>query len=270
MSIAHHIDTGTPSRNSEGDEPTVPLLMLHGIGGWAESWRPQFDTLSAATRCVAWTMPGYAPSPPLHSTSIETLSDAALGLLDHLDIARADVIGHSMGGYIAQQLSLTHPERVGRLVLAGTTAAFGKPGSSFNDDFLGARLEPLDRGSTPGDLAADLVAGLVGSAADDEVRDSALASMSNISTDAYRAALHALVAWNATDRLGDLQTPTLCIAADADGTAPVRAMERLDGLLPNSSLVTIADSGHLMNLEQPEAFNRLVAEFLGLGGMAVG
>ena len=238
--------------------------MLHGIGGWAESWRPQLDALSDTTRCIAWTMPGYASSPPLDTTTIETLAGAALDLLDDLDIAQADMIGHSMGGYIAQQLGLTHPERVGRLVLVGTTAAFGKPGSSFNDEFLGARLEPLDRGLTPGDLAADLVKGLVGVAADDEVRGSALASMSNISPDAYRAALHALVAWNATDRLGGLQAETLCLAADADNTAPVRAMERLDGLLPNSSLATITDSGHLMNLEQPETFNRLVAEFLGL------
>ena len=263
MTVAFCIDTGLPPAPQGTTNDQVPVLMLHGIGGWAESWRPQLDTFSSHARCIAWTMPGYHPSELLAQTTIATLANAVVELLDDLEVERADVIGHSMGGYIAQEFGLAHPERASRLVLAGTTAAFGKPGSSFNESFLAARLEPLEQGRTPADLAADLVEGLVGEAANETVKASARASMTNISPEAYRAALGALVEWNALDRLADLDLETLCIAADEDNTAPVRAMERLHSLLPNATLAVMDASGHLMNLEQPEAFNRLVADFLG-------
>lgn len=249
----HLTDTG-----GEG----IPVLFLHGLGGSAESWRPQLDALGADRRCLAWTMPGYGPSAPLPETTIGALAGAAADLLTAVGVDRAQIVGHSLGGYIAQELALRFPERVDRLILVATTAAFGRPGSSFNDEFLAARLRPLDRGLTPADVAPTVVDGLVAEGASASVRVEAVASMSQISVEAYRRALRALVDWDARDRVGAIEAATLCIAAAADATVPVRAMERLCRSMPRATLEVVAGSGHLVNLERPEAFNQLVEEFL--------
>ncbi|MDH3678380.1 MAG: alpha/beta hydrolase [Acidimicrobiia bacterium] len=242
--------------------PGTPVLFLHGLGGSAESWRPQLDALAADRRCVAWTMPGYGPSARLPEMTIETLAGAAADLLTALGADRAHVVGHSLGGYVAQELALSAPERVDRLVLVATTAAFGKPGSTFNVEFLAARLRPLDQGRTPADIAPIVVDGLVAGTASATVRAAAVASMSQISADAYRQALHALVAWDARHRVGAIDAATLCIAADADATAPVRAVERLQQLIPGATLEVVVGSGHLVNLERPAEFTDLLRRFL--------
>lgn len=209
-------------------------------------------------------MPGYGASAPLADGyhTMTALAERARDLLDHLRIATAVVVGHSLGGFVAQELALAHGDRVDRLVLVASTAAFGKPGSTFNRDFLADRLEPLDAGKTPAALAPAVVDGLLGPRATAAARADAIASMSAIPVDGYRAALEALVDHDAADRLPTLTTPTLGIAGELDATASVRAMERLISLMPSARLEIIADCGHLINTEQPRHFNRLLAAFL--------
>lgn len=257
----HSIDTG-PVGPGDGPPRSPAVLFLHGLGGSAESWRPQLDRLGRTIRCVAWTMPGYGPSAPLGEMSIAGLARAAKDLLDDRRLDRVDVVGHSLGGFVAQELALSSPGRVRRLVLVATTAAFGRPGSRFNEEFLASRLRPVQEGRTPAELAPDLVDGLVGPDAGDGVRSAAIDSMAAISPRAYCQAVRALVAWDARDRLHAVTAPTLCIAGALDATAPVRAVERLCRAIPGASLEVVADCGHLVNLEQPAVFDRLLTDFL--------
>lgn len=209
-------------------------------------------------------MPGYGASSALTlpDPGIADLATAAASVLDRRGIESAVVVGHSLGGFVAQELALARPDLVERLVVVATTAAFGKPGSTFNEEFLTARLEPLDAGRTPADLAASVVDGLVGPSASAVVRAEATASMAAIPVADYRAALGALVGHDATDRLPSLAMPTLGIAGELDRTAPVRAMQRLVDLIPSARLDVIEDSGHLVNSEQPHRFNAALADFL--------
>ena len=196
-------------------------------------------------------MPGYGASPPLPELAIATLATAAVALLDDLAIARASVVGHSLGGYVAQELALSYPERVDRLVLVATTAAFGRPGSTFNQKFLETRLEPLDRGLTPADLAPDVIDTLVGPETGPSVRRRARTMMAAIGVDAYRRALHALVPWDARHRLAEITAPTLCVAGEHDTTSPPPIVRRLADAIPGARFEVVADAGHLLNLEQP-------------------
>ncbi len=238
------------------------ILFLHGLGGDCRSWTAQLDSLGQQHRCAAWTMPGYGRSQAPERFDFSTLADLAAELLATLGWDSTVVVGHSMGGYVAQELALNHPDLVGGLVLAGTTAAFGKPGSDFNRDFLAARLAPLDDGKTPADLAAGIVDNLVAPGAGSDVRASAVESMSGISADAYRRSLEALVTWNAVDRLGELRGPTVCIAGELDGTAPPKAMQRLSDAIADSRLVVLPEVGHLFYAEAPEPFTTAVNGFL--------
>lgn len=246
--------------------PGVPLLFLHGLGGDASNWEPQLEGLGQTRHCVAWTLPGYGDSTPLELMSFPALATAAVELLDQLECERACVVGLSMGGYIAQQLALDHPDRVERLVLAGTTNAFGKPGSSFNAEFLASRLAPLDQGATPASMAERVVDGLVGPAPHPGTRANTVASMQRISPEAYRQALSALVTWDIRDRCSEITQPALCLAGADDSTAPVRAMERLVEGLGNATLTVIPECGHLMNLERPAEFNAAVRSFVASNG----
>ena len=240
----------------------TPLLFLHGLGGDATNWLPQLDGLGRHRRCIAWTMPGYGTSPADGLESFESLTAEAVGLLDQLNCEQVSVVGLSMGGYVAQQMALDFPDRVDRLVLAATTAAFGKPGSTFNEEFLGSRLAALDAGATPASIAEGLVDGLLGSNPDPAARANAVASMRRIQPDAYRQALQTLVTWNISDRLAEITQPVLALAGAEDGTAPERAMSRMVDGLGNATLQVIQDSGHLINLEKPDEFNLAVQTFL--------
>ena len=250
--IEHHrVGAGRPA-----------LLFLHGLGGDRDSFAPQLDHFAATHECVSWTMPGYGTSDPLDELTFPTLAEAACALLDESGVDRAVVIGQSLGGMVAQQLAIAHPERVDGLVLVATTAAFGKPGSTFNDEFLASRLAPIEAGNGPADLAPAIVDSIVGPDASPEARAHAVASMSRIEPGPYGRSIECLVTWDGRDRLGGVGAPTLCVAGGEDTNSPVRAMERLADAIPGASLEVIADAGHLVNLERPAAFNSLLEGFL--------
>lgn len=243
------------------------LLFLHGIGGDATSFTAQLDHFAPRHRAIAWTMPGYGASPALPEMSFAGLAEAAVRLLDRLELDRAVVIGHSMGGMVALEMAASHGDRVAGLVLACTTAAFGASGSDFAEKFLGARLKPLDEGKTPADLAPALIAAMMGEHAPPGAREAAAAAMSRISAQAYRAALHCLVTFDRRDALATIACPTLVLAGGADQTAPAEVMERMAGRIPGATFACLDGAGHIANQEAPDAFNAAIDTFLaGLEG----
>ena len=238
------------------------LVFLHGLGGDHTNWQPQFAEFSADYRCVAWTLPGYGASPPMSALTWPNLSDMLVRVLDDVGVEQVTVIGLSMGGFIAQQFAADHDDRVEQVVLAGTTAQFGRGSKSFIDDYLKTRLEPLDDGDTPADFAPAVVKRLLSKDVSAETMAIAVSSMSRISPEAYRDALECLVTWNFVDYLDEIEAPALCIAARDDVTAPVAALEALAERLPNARLEVIDNCQHLMNLDRPTEFNALVRRFL--------
>src|SRR5262249_60055488 len=102
---------------------------------------------------------GWGAGPPLERMTFPGLAKALLALLDARGAEQAVVVGHSMGGMVAQELVASAPERVEALVLYATTPAFGAAGGDWQRQFLETRLRPLDEGKVPADLAPALVAG---------------------------------------------------------------------------------------------------------------
>jgi len=252
--------TAAPHHIERGGGPAV--VFLHGIGGDATSWLPELEALSPRYRAIAWDMPGYGASPALPRMTFPALAAALKALLDSLDIHRAHLIGHSIGGMVAQEFAAAFPDRVASLVLYATSPAFGRPDGDWQQEFLEARLAPLDAGRTMAELAPSIVAGLVGDGADAKGIAWATAAMSRVPEDAYRSAMQCLVAFDRRDALPDLACPVLVLAGAQDDNAPARMMERMAARIPGARFEIIAGAGHLAHFERPAAFRAAVAEFL--------
>jgi len=249
-----------------GDEG-LPVIFLHGIGGDAESWRLQLDGFSSQYRAIAWDMPGYGDSAPIAEMTFPALVEAVSVLLDRLSVTRAHLVGHSLGGMIAQAFALAHPERLRSLTLAATSAAFGKrvdgePDLAWRDRFIEQRLGALDRGASMAELAPKLVRGLIGDEPDPKGLEQAILSMAAVPETGYRAAVHCLTGFDQEAVLSDIRTPTLLIAGEKDPVAPPRVMQHMAEAMPDARLETLKGSGHLVHLERPESFNDRLADFL--------
>ena len=255
--------TVVPAFTTLGVGPTV--LMLHGIGGGHLSFAPQVETLaSAGYRAVAWDMPGYGHSAPIEPYTFKGLAQSCLALIDSLQCERVTLVGHSMGGMVAQEFVARHPERVERLVLFGTTASFGKPDGDWQREFISQRTAPLDAGKTMADLAETLVPQMVGPGSLPEGVRLAQHCMSQVNPSTYRRALEALVTFDRRANLGNIHVPTLLIAGEHDRNAPAAVMKKMSQAIIGSTYFEMRGIGHLQNLEAPEEFDAAILNFLAL------
>jgi 3-oxoadipate enol-lactonase len=238
------------------------LVFLHGVGGGAESWDAQLSAFGTTHRAMAWDMPGYGGSDDPAAPGFDGWVAALAGWLDATGVAGCTLVGHSIGGMIAQLFAARHPQRVTRLVLSATSAAFGNPDGAFQRAFLESRLAPLDAGRSMAELAAEFVPGLVGLAAPEAARRAAVATMSRVRPETYRAAMTALVGFDARAELPGVTAPAVLIAGEDDPAAPVKAMERLAERLPDARLIRMPGMGHLGNIEQPDAYNSVLRAVL--------
>ena len=252
-----------PTFTTLGGGPTV--LMLHGIGGGHLAFAPQVETLaSSGYRAVAWDMPGYGHSAPIEPYTFKGLAASCIALIESLKCGDVTLIGHSMGGMVAQEVVARRPELVSKLVLAGTSPSFGKPDGEWQRSFVAERTAPLDAGLSMADLAARLVPEMTGPQALPEGLKLATHCMSLVNPSTYRRALEALVTFDRRANLPHIAVPTLLIAGEHDRNAPPAVMKKMAGFIARSTYVELAGVGHLQNLEAPDDFDGLVLNFLAL------
>lgn len=247
---------------AEAGSGGFPALCLHGIGGNTENFRALVDGLSGERRIIAWNMPGFGGSLPLAETTFESLSAALARFMDELAIERAHIVGHSIGGMIAQDFALRQPERAVSLTLIGTTPSFGGRDETFKDEFLASRLKPLDEGKTMAELARAFVPEIVGPIASREAIASAVRSMEQVPADSYRAIIGCLVTFNRRDEQEQLTMPCCLIAGSHDQAAPARTMEKMAAKLRQAEYHLIEGAGHMIQMEAPDACNRIIRQFL--------
>lgn len=238
-----------------------PVVFLHGLGGSREAWGPQLRALSDRYRCIAWDMPGYGASPAISPLTYTAIAARLVDLLDELAIERADLVGLSFGGMHALHTAIGHADRVGCLVLADTSPAFGMNGTTV-EEWTAARLEPIRSGATPGDLGPRVIDAITATPLTGRVREETLAAFARIPTEGFTAAVNCLPTNDIRDRLVEIENPALVVVGELDEeTPPAYAKVLADGL-PDSELRVIPGVGHLTPSEAPETFNRLVADFL--------
>jgi pimeloyl-ACP methyl ester carboxylesterase len=238
------------------------VVLLHGLGGNAESWRPQLDALADRHRVLAWEMPGYGRSAPLPELTFSAVNDALARLLDAEGIAAAHLVGHSLGAMVAQEFALAHPERVRSLALLAGSGRFGPPGGSWQQRFVAARLAPLDAGQSMAEIADAALLRLFAGPVDPARRALARAALAAVPAATYRAALALLAGFDALDRLPALHLPALLVGGEHDPMAPPEGLRRLRDALPGARLEIVPGAGHWLGLECPERLNPLLHDFL--------
>jgi 3-oxoadipate enol-lactonase len=255
--------TAVPTFTTLGGGPTV--LMLHGLGGGHLSFAPQVETLaSSGYRAVAWDMPGYGHSRPIEPYTFKGLAQSCIHLIESLRCEHVILVGHSMGGMVAQEVVARRPELVNRLVLCGTSAAFGQPDGEWQRDFIAQRTAPLDAGRSMAEMAESLVPRMVGSQALPEGVRLATHCMGLVPAATYRRALECIVSFDRRAALANINVPTLLVAGEQDRDAPPAVMKQMAEAIPRSSYHEMKGVGHLQNLEAPDDFDGLLLRFLAL------
>jgi pimeloyl-ACP methyl ester carboxylesterase len=237
-------------------------LFLHGLGGSRASWDLQLVQLGVHRRCVAWDMPGYGRSAGL-PTSLDDVADAAAELVQSLGESRADVIGLSLGGMVAQHLALRHPSTVRSLALLDTSPAFGLDATTTAAQWLADRLAPLDAGTTVAELAEVAIPAVAGRRCPPDRLQEAVRAMHRVPADAFRAACHALVRHDVRDRLHAIAAPCAVLVGQDDTETPVEYARTLAAGIPGATLDVVPGAGHLLNIEAPEAVSRRLTELWG-------
>ena len=242
---------------------STAVFLLHGVGGGKEAWPATIAALVAAGyRAIAWDMPGYGGSAMIDPYDNPGLARALETLIDASGARRNVILGHSMGGMVAQEAAVLFPHKLHGLILSCTSPAFGKPGGHWQRGFLQSRFAPLDAGRGMAGLAPDLVAAMIGRDAQAEGVALAQAVMSQVPEVTYRAALCAIVSFDRRAELGSIAVPTLCLAGEDDRNAMPSVMEKMARRIPGAQYLCLPRIGHIASLEAPAMFNAPVLDFL--------
>jgi len=248
--------------------PDAPVaLLLHGVGGSRLAWGDEVSGTGRALsqagwRAVAVDLPGYGRSALIDPYDMAALAASVLATLDQLGDKRALLVGHSMGGMVAQEVAAVAPERVSGLVLSGTSPAFGKPGGDWQQKFLHERLAPLDAGQGMAALAPALARGMASALAPPEAVARCVEVMAQVSEATYRAALQAIVGFDRRADLARLTVPVLLLAGEHDRNAPPAVMQAMAQRIADAEFVLLPGVGHLAQMEAPEPVHRALLSFL--------
>ncbi len=239
------------------------LVFLHGLGGGHHSWDDQLPFFAAqGYGAHAWDQPGYGKSAAVEPYDLEQIAAALARLIVSLDDGPVVLVGHSMGGFVAQETCARHPALVSGLALCFTSAAFGGGSGEFARDFIASRLEPLKRGQSMAQLAANVLPAMRGSRSDAAALARAERIMAEVSAATYRKAVALLTTFDRRADLPRIVVPTLLVAGSDDKVAPVSVMQSMAKRIPGSTWALLEGCGHLGQLDQPAPFNAALLAFL--------
>jgi pimeloyl-ACP methyl ester carboxylesterase len=265
----NYVDIGSGERE--------PIVFVHGLGGQWQNWLENLPRAARERRVIALDLPGFGRSAmPRERITISGYARHVDALAERLGLGRVDIVGNSMGGYIAAEVAIQFPQRVDQLLLvsaAGITSA----------DLFQQPIMILGRLATA--VASYGAARHRDIAARPKSRHMALALVARhpslLKADfAYEGffkgtgkpgfgdALRASLDYDFRDRLPDIRQPALIVWGEKDSIIPVKDAHEFERLIPDSRKAVMTDTGHIPMAERPAAFNDLMMEFLAEAGRA--
>ncbi len=227
-----------------------PLVLAHGAGGSHLSWPPQLRRLPRAD-VIAPDLPGHGRSEGQGRASVRAYAEDVLALLDALALPRAVIVGHSMGGAIAQELALRAPQRVAGLVLLGTGSKL-----PVAPQLLPALLE------APEPTVAQLMDWAWSVQTPDALKQQGAQLMLALPSQVLHDDFAACSVFDARGDVTRIAAPTLVVGASDDRMVPLKFSRTLAESLPQAELVVLEGAGHMFPLERPQELADVVAEWL--------
>jgi pimeloyl-ACP methyl ester carboxylesterase len=269
----NYVDVGTDT----GDEE--PVVLVHGLGGQWQNWLENIPRLALDRRVVAMDLPGFGLTPEPsdgEKMTIPRYGEYVNELCDKLGLGQIELVGNSMGGYIAAEVAIQFPERVERLALvsaAGISSAetleapiltFGRVATAIATN-TASRFRQLAARPVTRHCSLALVARHPRLLKPDLVYEG---FMKGAGKPGFDEALRASLDYDFRERLPEVKVPTLIVWGEKDSIIPVRDADEFERLIEDSRKVVMRDTGHIPMAERPDAFNRVVTEFLAETGPA--
>lgn len=231
------------------------LILIHGAGGMSSYWANQLSELSRKFRVIAIDLPGHGKSERMkEKPTTERYVEHVVGFMKQINLGKAVIAGHSMGGVVVQLLALEHPELVEKLIMIDSSAKFQDQGNlpgCIRDNPEEAGLELLNRLLSPKTLAEGKLASIM-----EYFQVGADFDLSILADD-----FDALSGIDLSGRLTEINVPTLIVAGADDMIAS--SSRFLHENIKGSTLEMIPEAGHMPMLEQPKKFNKIILDFIG-------
>ncbi len=236
----------------------TPLVLVHGFMGGSDQW-PAQSALAKERQIIAIDLPGFGKL--AHLDPIDRIEDFAAWVLAKTKeegVERFDLLGHSMGGMIVQDMARQAPDRIRKLILYGTGPVGILPGRFEPIETSMERARQDGAEATARRISATWFLEQETAEAYPDCADIAAKS----SLPAILAGLEAMREWSGEAHLSNIASDTLVIWGDQDRTYAWPQIERLWKTIPDAGLAVLPDCAHAVHLERPTLFNLLVDEFL--------
>jgi esterase len=241
----------------------APLIVLHGLFGSLDNWRPVSRLLSDRFRIIAVDQRNHGRSPHASDMNLREMAKDLRGLMDRLELGRAHLLGHSMGGKTAMQFALLHPEQVDRLVIADVAPVRYEPSHRR----LMEAMMALDTGSISTRAEADAELGR--SIPDPAVRQFLLKSLARdgsgrfhwrLNLPALRQNYDLLLAPPEMER--PCERPALFLCGDDSDYVKDTDISEVRRFFPRAEFERVPGTGHWLHAEKPETVADAIRRFL--------
>lgn len=234
------------------------LVLIHGFLSGRDYWNKQ-DSLTDYANIIKVQLPGYGNrTDEKVCESIEAFAKSVIEQVNYITQADFDLIGHSMGGMIAQEVTQQNPDRVNKLILYGT-GPIGDVPSRF--ERMSISLEKAKEDNYLEDISTAVASWFMDYEMNQDYQE-AEALAHRASFDAYIGGLQAMQKWNGVENLKKIKQDTLILYGEKDRTYDISQQVLLNENILNSNIIGIPNSAHNTHLEKPDEFNTLIKEFL--------
>jgi pimeloyl-ACP methyl ester carboxylesterase len=269
----HQVEVdGTPVNYVDiGEGELEPIVFVHGLGGQWQNWLENIPRAALERRVIAVDLPGFGRTPmPRERVTISGFGRCVDALCENLSLGRVDMVGNSMGGYVAAEVAIQFPERIDQLILvsaAGITSAdiarrpiytAGRIATAMVS-YGAARHRQIASRPKSRHMALALVARYPSLLRADLAYEG---FFKGAGKPGFDDALRACLEYDFRDRLPEIRQPTLIVWGEKDSIIPVKDAAEFERLIPDSRKVVMKDTGHIAMAERPAAFNDLMMDFL--------
>jgi non-heme chloroperoxidase len=253
------LKTGVRLRYAEqGDENGLPVILLHGYGDSSFSYSRVMPLLDAKYRIFALDQRGHGESDrPTSGYKFADFAADALAFMDARQIKKAVIVGHSMGSFVAQQIAVSAPERVEKLILIGSAA-------TVRNDLVGELKKAVDelKDPVPVEFIREFQYGTVYQKPPEDFMNRVIGESQKLPARVWREVMSGMLTADSKSRLGNIKTPTLILWGDREPIFKRAEQDELLAGIPHAVFKVYRGVGHCPNWERPEEVARDLEAFI--------